>query len=165
MTQTISSTYRKTCYGVQDMAQQNIRAPARKLPSPRKAAAGVAKRTSPRKAAQRSQQAVAQKAGRSKPAPSEAACSTQAAVICNSPSVPSTSDRGAAQLSSPEPLTGLALGDRSAAGPASTSGSDLHALPAAAQQQAAMQAQRWAAAGRVLGTCVPSLSAVCPVHL
>jgi hypothetical protein len=86
---------------------------------------------------------VSRQAGRkSRPAPSEAACSSRAATNCDSPTVAGTSERAAVQLSSPEALTRLALAERSVAGPASTSGSDLHALPAGAQQQAAMQAQR-----------------------
>ncbi|EIE26129.1 hypothetical protein COCSUDRAFT_40278 [Coccomyxa subellipsoidea C-169] len=59
-----------------------------------------------------------------------------------SPAIAGTSDRAEGQLASPEALTRLALAERSAAGPASTSGQETPALPAGLQQQAAMQAQR-----------------------
>lgn len=117
--------------------------PRRKLPSPRKAAAGVSKkRTSPRKGTQQGQQTSAQQDRHKAASPEEAAYSAQDIIDCDRPAEIGTSDAQHSQLASPAPITRLQLAERSAAGPPSTSGPEPPVLPADAQQQASAQAQR-----------------------
>jgi len=117
--------------------------PSRKVSSSRKAAAGVLKkRTSPRKGTQQGQQPSAHQSRQKAASPAKAACSAQDIIGCERPAKVGSSDVHQSQLASPAPLTRLQIAERSAAGPASTSGPEPPVLPADARHQASAQAQR-----------------------